>query len=120
MSAPILPDRASGEHTAVALESLWMPFTANRAFKRAPRLLVSAKDMHYTTVDGRKVLDAAAGLWCVNAGHGRAPIVAAIRKAAGELDYAPGFQMGHPAAFEFADQLVARLQGDLDHVFFVN
>ena len=120
MSAPTLPPVVSDEHTAVALESLWMPFTANRAFKQAPRLLVSAKDMYYTTVDGRTILDGAAGLWCVNAGHGRAPIVAAIRRAAGELDYAPGFQMGHPLAFEFADRLAAHLPGDVDHVFFVN
>jgi beta-alanine--pyruvate transaminase len=120
MSATALHDLAHGESSAVSLESLWMPFTANRAFKQAPRLLVSAKDMHYTTVDGRRVLDAVSGLWCVNAGHGRAPIVAAIRAAAGELDFAPSFQMGHPLAFEFANRLAARLPGDLDHVFFVN
>src|SRR5579883_1812966 len=120
MSATALHELALGEHTAVPLESFWMPFTANRAFKRSPRLLVAAKDMHYTTADGRKVLDGAAGLWCVNAGHCREPIVAAIRAAAGELDYAPGFQMGHPLAFQLADRLAARLPGDLDHVFFAN
>ncbi len=120
MSATALHELARGEHTAVPLESFWMPFTANRAFKRSPRLLVAAKDMHYTTADGRKVLDGAAGLWCVNAGHCREPIVAAIRAAAGELDYAPGFQMGHPLAFQLADRLAARLPGDLDHVFFAN
>ena len=113
-------ERTRGEHNAVSLESLWMPFTANRAFKQKPRLLVSAKDMYYTTVDGRQVLDGAAGLWCVNAGHGRERIVAAIRAAAGELDYAPSFQMGHPIAFELADRLVETLPGDLDHVFFAN
>lgn len=120
MTATALHDLAHREHGAVPLESLWMPFTPNRAFKRAPRLLASAKDMHYTTVDGRQVLDGAAGLWCVNAGHCREPIIAAIRAAAGELDYAPSFQMGHPLAFEFANRLAERLPGDLDHVFFVN
>jgi beta-alanine--pyruvate transaminase len=119
MSATI-HERTQGEHNAVSLESLWMPFTANRAFKQAPRMLVSAKGMYYTTVDGRQVLDGAAGLWCVNAGHGRERIVAAIRTAAGELDYAPSFQMGHPIAFELADRLVQSLPGDLDHVFFTN
>jgi beta-alanine--pyruvate transaminase len=113
-------ERTRGEHNAVSLESLWMPFTANRAFKQAPRLLVSAKDMYYTSVDGRQILDGAAGLWCVNAGHGRDRIVAAIRTAAGELDYAPSFQMGHPIAFELADRLAESLPGDLDHVFFAN
>lgn len=106
--------------TTTALDALWMPFTANRAFKAAPRLLVSASGMHYTTVDGRQVLDGAAGLWCVNAGHCRAPIVSAIQTEAGQLDYAPGFQMGHPLAFELATRLAAILPGDLDHVFFTN
>src|SRR5271168_4110300 len=106
--------------TATALDALWMPFTANRAFKQAPRLLVSAKDMHYTAADGRQVLDAAAGLWCVNAGHCRAPIVTAIQTEAARLDYAPGFQMGHPLAFELASRLAVVTPGDLDHVFFTN
>jgi beta-alanine--pyruvate transaminase len=120
MSATALHDLAHGVTTADSLESLWMPFTPNRVFKRAPRLLASAKGMYYTTVDGRQILDAAAGLWCVNAGHGRAPIVDAIRAAAGELDFAPSFQMGHPMAFEFASRLAATMPGDLDHVFFAN
>lgn len=100
------------------LEAQWMPFTANRAFKRAPRLLVRAKGMHYTTVDGRQVLDGTAGLWCVNAGHCREPIVEAIAASARELDYAPGFQLGHPAAFELANRLSELLPGDIDRVFF--
>lgn len=102
------------------LEELWMPFTANRAFKEAPRLFASAKDMHYTTVDGRQVLDGTAGLWCVNAGHCRQPIVDAIRRQAGVLDYAPGFQLGNPLAFELAHELAGMLPGDIDHVFFSN
>ena len=102
------------------LESFWMPFTANRAFKKAPRLLAGAKDMHYVTTDGRKVLDATAGLWCCNAGHNREPIVAAIQRQAGELDYAPAFQFGHPEAFELASRISALAPGDLDHVFFCN
>jgi beta-alanine--pyruvate transaminase len=106
--------------TTPALDALWMPFTSNRAFKQAPRMLVSAQDMYYTTADGRRILDGVAGLWCVNAGHGRAPIVDAIREQATVLDYAPGFNMGHPLAFELANQLVDLLPGDLAHVFFTN
>lgn len=102
------------------LAANWMPFTANRQFKAAPRLLVSAKDMHYTTDDGRQVLDGISGMWCVNAGHGRASITEAIRAQAGMLDYATAFQMGHPRAFELAARLTALLPGDLDHVFFAN
>src|SRR3990172_4472923 len=104
----------------VVLEPHWLPFTANRAFKKAPRLLVSARDMHYTAADGRRILDGTAGLWCVNAGHCREPIVAALRDAAAPLDYAPGFQMSHPAVFELAAALTGLAPDPLDHVFFTN
>lgn len=106
--------------TLPSLDAHWMPFTANRAFKRAPRLLVSAKEMHYTASDGRQILDGTAGLWCVNAGHSPEPIVRAIADAAARLDYAPGFQMGHPGSFELASRLAAILPNDLDRVFFAN
>ena len=97
-----------------------MPFTANRQFKAAPRMFVAAKDMHYTTSDGRQVLDGTAGLWCCNAGHGRARITEAIQKQAAEMDYAPAFQMGHPGAFELANRLVDMAPEGLDHAFFTN
>ncbi|MGE5742958.1 MAG: aspartate aminotransferase family protein [Gemmatimonadota bacterium] len=106
--------------SAPSLEAHWMPFTANRAFKRAPRLLVSAGGMHYTAADGRRILDGTAGLWCVNAGHAREPIVRAIAESAARLDYAPGFQMGHPGSFALAERLATLLPGDLDRVFFTN
>jgi len=108
------------ESTPNNLEAFWMPFTANRQFKSKPRLFVGAKDMHYTSVDGRKVLDGTAGLWCVNAGHGREKIIEAVRDQVGRLDYAPAFQMGHPAVFEFAARLTNLLGADFDHVFFTN
>jgi beta-alanine--pyruvate transaminase len=102
------------------LSAFWMPFTANRQFKQAPRMLVAAKDMHYTTSDGRKVLDGTAGLWCVNAGHCRPKITEAIQRQAAELDYAPAFQMGHPIVFELANRLVDVAPEGMDHVFFTN
>ena len=102
------------------LESFWMPFTTNRGFKRAPRLLSGARNMHYETPDGRKILDGTAGLWCCNAGHGRKKIAEAIKAQADRMDFAPTFQLGHPAAFEFANRLVDLTPGDLDHVFFTN
>ena len=102
------------------LNAFWMPFTANRQFKQAPRMFVSAKDMHYTTSDGRKVLDGTAGLWCVNAGHCRPKITEAIQEQAAELDYAPAFQMGHPLVFELANRLVDLTPAGLDRVFFTN
>jgi beta-alanine--pyruvate transaminase len=102
------------------LDAFWMPFTANRQFKQAPRMMVAAKDMHYTTDDNRSILDGTAGLWCVNAGHGRPKITEAIAKQAGELDYAPAFQMGHPKAFELASRLVTMAPEGIGHVFFSN
>ena len=86
-----------------------MPFTANRQFKAQPRLMVAAKDMHYTTADGRQVLDGTAGLWCVNAGHCRDKIVAAVQAQVAQLDFAPTFQMGHPAPFALAERLAANV-----------
>ncbi|SON55004.1 Omega-amino acid-pyruvate aminotransferase [Hartmannibacter diazotrophicus] len=102
------------------LDSFWMPFTANRQFKQDPRMLVSAKGMYYKNAEGRQILDGTAGLWCVNAGHARPKIVEAIATQAGELDYAPAFQMGHPKAFELASRLTAMLPSPMDHVFFTN
>ena len=102
------------------LEAFWMPFTANRQFKAQPRLLARAEGMHYWTDDGRKVLDGVAGLWCVNAGHGRKEITEAVSKQLATMEYAPPFQMGHPPGFELASRLVKLAPGDIDHVFFTN
>jgi beta-alanine--pyruvate transaminase len=97
-----------------------MPFTANRQFKKNPRMFVAAKDMHYTTSDGRQVLDGTAGLWCCNAGHCRPKIVEAIQRQAAELDYAPAFQMGHPIAFELANRIIDIAPKGIEHVFYTN
>ena len=102
------------------LRAFWMPFTANRQFKQAPRMLVSARDMHYTAADGRRVLDGTAGLWCCNAGHCRPRITQAVGEMVGTLDYAPAFQMGHPTAFELANRIVDIAPDGLEHVFYTN
>jgi len=104
----------------VDLSQLWMPFTANRQYKAAPRLLVSAQGMYYRTETGREILDGTAGLWCVNAGHARPSIVAAIQRQAAQLDYAPLFQMGHPLAFEAAGRVASLMPPGLDRIFFAN
>ena len=106
--------------TVHSLESYWMPFTANRQFKAKPRVLAKASGMHYWTPDGRQILDAVAGLWCVNAGHGRREITEAVARQLETMDYAPPFQMGHPGAFELANRLAAIAPAGLDHVFFAN
>ncbi len=119
MSASASPAAANPVATN-NLEAFWMPFTANRQFKQTPRMFVGAKDMHYTTADGRHVLDGTAGLWCCNAGHSRPKVVEAVQRQIAELDYAPAFQMGHPKAFELAARLAAMMPSPLDHVFFTN
>ncbi|MGQ7791058.1 aspartate aminotransferase family protein [Faunimonas sp. B44] len=111
----------SGEARATNnLEAFWMPFSANRQFKKKPRMLVGAEGMYYRNAEGRELLDGTSGLWCVNAGHGRRQIADAVHRQLTELDYAPAFQMGHPKAFELAARLVATAPQGLDHVFFTN
>ncbi|MBK8273941.1 MAG: aspartate aminotransferase family protein [Sphingomonadales bacterium] len=102
------------------LSAFWMPFTNNRGFKQSPRMFVSASEMHYVSTTGQKVLDATGGLWCVNAGHGRAKIVEAIQLAAAKLDFAPTFQLAHPIAFEAASRLSLIMPKGLDRIFFTN
>ncbi|HRY05568.1 MAG TPA: aminotransferase class III-fold pyridoxal phosphate-dependent enzyme [Hyphomicrobiaceae bacterium] len=111
------PHAARHAH-ANSLEAYWMPFTANRAFKARPRMFVGAQGMHYLTADGRRVIDATSGLYCVNAGHAHPHIVSAIQAAAGRLDYAPSFQFAHPEIFELSHKLALMAPGDLDHVFY--
>jgi beta-alanine--pyruvate transaminase len=110
------------KHVALTnnLEAFWMPFSANRHFKKKPRMLVRAEGMHYWNAEGEKLLDGTSGLWCVNAGHARPQIAEAVGKQLMELDYAPAFQMGHPKAFELAARLVSLTPTGLDHVFFTN
>ena len=102
------------------MDAYWMPFTANRQFKKNPRLFVKAAGMHYETDDQRQVLDGVAGLWCVNAGHARPRIVQAIQAQAAEMDFAPPFQMAHPKAFELAEKVAALTPAGLNKVFFTN
>ncbi len=102
------------------LDAFWMPFTANRQFKAKPRMFVSAEGMYYRSNDGRPILDGTAGLWCVNAGHGRTQISDAVSKQIANLDFAPTFQLGHPMAFELAERLTQYTPDGMDHVFFCN
>lgn len=104
----------------ISMDAFWMPFTANRQFKSAPRLLLSADGMYYKDDQQRSLLDGCAGLWCVNAGHNRKPIIEAVQKQVATLDYAPPFQIGHPKAFEAAERLAAMAPEGLSKVFFVN
>ncbi|MFH1601197.1 MAG: aspartate aminotransferase family protein [Pseudomonadota bacterium] len=113
---PLAQATATPEHTG----AFWMPFTANRQFKKTPRLLASAEGMYYRSTDGREILDGTAGLWCVNAGHGHPHIVQAIQKQAATLDFAPTFQMGHPLPFILAERLAAIAPDPLNHVFYTN
>src|SRR5579862_139821 len=103
-----MPTSSAAASRALApndLEAFWLPYTANRAFKKSPRMVARAKDMFYYTPEGKTVLDGTAALWCCNAGHNRSPIVAAIQQQAAELDFAPTFQFAHPTAFRVATRI---------------
>ena len=102
------------------LSAFWMPFTANRQYKDAPRLLVEASGMYYRTVDGDSVLDGTAGLWCCNLGHAREEITEAVARQLATLDFAPTFQMGHPLPFRLAAALAEFAPPGLDRIFFTN
>ena len=102
------------------LQAYWMPFTANRQFKRDPRFVTEAQGMYYTTRNGRQVLDGVSGLWCCSAGHCHPHIVSAIQEQAAKLDYYTAFQMGYPRTFELANRLAEIAPGDLSSVFFTN
>ena len=116
----IKPDTKLDTKPDASLDAYWMPFTSNRQFKKAPRLLTRSSGMHYFDDKGREILDAVSGMWCVNAGHARPKIVKAIQDQAAELDYAPPFQMAHPKAFELADKLVKLAPEGMGKVFFTN
>lgn len=103
-----------------SLEHFWMPFSANRDFKQDPRLIVSAKGMYYTSEDGRQIMDATAGLWCVNAGHRDPRITAALLQQIDSLDYAPSFNFSHPAAFELSARIAAQFPEPMNRVFYTN
>jgi beta-alanine--pyruvate transaminase len=115
MNAELSPALSNGD-----LDAFWMPFTANRQFKANPRLLTRAEGMYYWATDGREVLDGVAGLWCVNAGHGRREITDAVTKQLSTMEFAPAFQMGHPIAFELANRLAKIAPSGLDRIFFTN
>lgn len=106
--------------TANTLENYWMPFTANRDFKANPRMVVAAEGMHYTSEDGRQIMDGTAGLWCANAGHSHPLIVEAVTKTISTLDFAPMFNFGHPEAFRLASRIAAIFPDPLNRVFFAN
>ena len=120
MNKPAHLDMAAWEPTPNNLEAFFMGFTPNASFKKRPRLIARAKDMHYYDMKGRALIDASAGLWCSNAGHCRQPIIEAIQKQAAELDFAPTFQYGHPKIFELASRLAMLAPGDLNYAFFTN
>ena len=106
--------------TELDMSHYWLPFTANKPFKAHPRMLASAKGMYYTSGDGRQILDGTSGLWCVNAGHGRPEIAAAIAEQAAQMDYAPSFQLSHPGAFEAATAIASFMPEGMDRIFFTN
>ncbi len=113
-----MPHTATPLASTLKLDAHWMPFTANRAFQRDPRIVVGAEGSWLIDDQGRRIYDSLSGLWTCGAGHGRKEIQDAVARQLGTLDYSPGFQYGHPLSFQLAEKIAERLPGDLDHVFF--
>jgi beta-alanine--pyruvate transaminase len=107
-------------HTDLNMDNQWLPFTPNRTFKQDPRVFVGAEGMHFTTHDGKKVIDGISSLWCVGAGHNRRPINEAIKKQLDTLDYATAFQASNDKAFKAAQMIADMAPGDLNKVLFCN
>ena len=105
---------------SINMRPLWLPFTPNRQFKASPRLIHKAQGMFYETMEGKEILDGISGLWCVNAGHAREPIIKAIQKQARDLDYITAFNMAHPLQFQAAEMIANLAPEGLDTVFFTN
>ncbi|WP_287877388.1 aspartate aminotransferase family protein [Aquitalea sp.] len=113
----------SAQHSAyttsdLKLDAQWMPFTANRAFQQDPRIIVGAEGNYFIDDKGRRIFDSLSGLWTCGAGHNRKEIQEAVSRQLGTLDYAPGFQYGHPLAFRLAEEIAAIMPDGLDHVLF--
>ena len=105
---------------ANALESFWMPFSANKEFKSEPRMFARAKGMYFYTPDGREVIDASAGLFCVVAGHCRQEIADAVYEQLQTLDFTAPFMRAHSKAFELAERITHYTPEGVNRVFFVN
>jgi beta-alanine--pyruvate transaminase len=104
----------------LSLDAYWMPFTPNREFKREPRMVVRAEGMYYWTDRGDRLIDAASGLFCCAAGHGRREIADAVGAQLRELDFVAPFLRGHPKQFELATRLAQLTPGDLNRIFFAS
>jgi beta-alanine--pyruvate transaminase len=105
---------------ATDLQPYWMPFSANKEFKSEPRLFARAEGMHFYTPDGRQVIDASAGLFCVAAGHCRKEIAEAVYRQLQTLDFTAPFLRGHSKAFELAQRVSEYTPAGMNRVFFVN
>lgn len=114
--------RPTDEYRAMDGAHHWHPFTdtADLAAKGA-RVIVKAEGVWLTDGDGNRILDAMAGLWCVNVGYGRQRIVDAVARQMRELPYYNTFfQSTHPPAAEFSEALCRAAPEYMNRVFFTN
>ena len=110
----------AGLAESLNLRSHWIPFSANRAFHKDPRIIVKAEGNWLYDSNGRKIFDSLSGLWTCGAGHARPEIQKAVASQLGTLDYSPAFQFAHPLSFQLAEKITAMTPKGLDHVFFTN
>jgi beta-alanine--pyruvate transaminase len=107
---------AAAEHS----DAFWMPFTANRDFRKQPRIISGAAGHYYTTADGRKLYDLFAGLWTSGLGHCHPKIVDAVQKQVAELDYAIAFQIANQRSIELAERVTGLAPEGFTQCFFTN
>ncbi len=102
------------------LDAYWMPFTANRDFKKKPRIIKAASGHHYTANDGTRLYDTFSGLWTSGLGHCHPKIVAAVQSQVAELDYCMTFQVTNDKAVALAERVVGMAPDGISHCFFTN
>ncbi|MET7298476.1 aspartate aminotransferase family protein [Embleya sp. NPDC005575] len=102
-----------------AYDHLWMHFTRMSSYENAPvPTIVRGEGSYIWDTNGRKYIDGLAGLFVVQAGHGRTELAEVARKQAEQLAFFPVWSYAHPKAIELAERLANYAPGDLNKVFF--
>lgn len=107
----------TSDELAAAADHLWLHFSKLPG-NAAPTVIERGHGAWVWDSDGNRYLDGLAGLFVVQAGHGREELAAAAAEQAGRLGYYPLWTYAHPGAIELAARLAAMAPGDLDRVFF--
>ena len=125
-TAPVGKTPAGTAYADAARDHLWMHFTRQSTYESKESggagasvpIIVKGQGAYIWDDQGRKYLDALAGLFVVQVGHGREELAEAAARQARELAFFPLWSYAHPRAIELAERLAASAPGDLNRVFF--